>query len=330
MGAAVTRTHRPDAPRMRRSIDNKTMWAFALVRWARQQEVGCGPCDVGAEPEVLVIRRAATRMDQANNLELGCHGRSREAVKAENPLSLAMTDSARVPGMRRVVDRSASHRTTVLSLLGLDLVAVRGVFSPQFCPGSAVLAGMLAPLVTPGARVLEMGSGIGLASIVAATRGASVVAVDLNPVAVVNTRINALLHQVEQLVAVHEGDLFDPLGPDDRFDIVYWNVPWGNVPESEVRSVIDSAVFDPGYCSLGRFLGEVGSRLTDVGRVFVGFSDTFGDSTAVARLARLHGFRSEVHDEVTLFDEGLDDTPDEGLWTSYQLHALTPNDRKRR
>jgi methylase of polypeptide subunit release factors len=232
-----------------------------------------------------------------------------------------MTNYARVRGMRRVVDRCATQRTTVLTALGLDVVVAQGVFSPQFCPGSVALAAMFLGFVSPDTQVLEMGSGIGLASVAAAIRGASVVAVDLNQAAARNTRINTLLHNVDQSVEVYEGDLFEPLPPGRRFDVVYWNVPWGNVAEGDVCSVIDSAVFDPGYRSLARFLAGVSRFLAHGASVLIGFSPTFGDSTAITQLACAHGFTSRLHDEVTALDLGFDGS-DEPLWTTYQLHVL--------
>lgn len=250
---------------------------------------------------------------------------SNKGSEAENP-EASTTDAARVPGMRRVVDRSNTHPTNVLTLLGREFIAMRGVFSPEFCPGSAVFAEMLSEKVPSGSRFLEIGPGIGLVSVLVAVGGASVTAVDVNPAAVVNTKINALLHDVALAVDVVEGDLFEPLAPQTRFDVIYWNAPWGNIPAAEVESALELSVFDPGYRALRRFVGQVTNWLAPKGVAFIGFSDTFGDSTIVQRLADANGLSVTVDQERTVWDEPFPDGTGEALETRYQLHALTRSD----
>jgi release factor glutamine methyltransferase len=79
-------------------------------------------------------------------------------------------------------------------------------------------------------KVLEIGSGSGLISIMAARQGAEVTAIDIDPVAVENTELNvelnrAAISQSSGNVRIIESDLFDQLQPG-IFDLVIVNPPF--------------------------------------------------------------------------------------------------------
>jgi release factor glutamine methyltransferase len=107
------------------------------------------------------------------------------------------------------------------------VVNFRGVFKPW--TDSVLLAESLsAENLKPGAAVLDMCTGSGVLSIVAARLGArTVTAVDVSRRALACTRLNALLHRVQ--VRTRRGDLFAALGGDGEgalFDVVVSNPPW--------------------------------------------------------------------------------------------------------
>ena len=81
--------------------------------------------------------------------------------------------------------------------------------------------------VEPGEQVLEIGAGSGVNSLVAAARGAAVVATDVNPRAVEFARFNAALNGRE--LDVREGSLFAPVA-DREFDVVLTNPPFEPAP----------------------------------------------------------------------------------------------------
>jgi release factor glutamine methyltransferase len=83
-----------------------------------------------------------------------------------------------------------------------------------------------------------------------------------------------LRHGVAERVDVRRSDLFDALGADDRFALIYWNsnfalAPSDYVPETE----LEHAFFDPGYEVHRRFVAEAGEHLEVGGRLMLGFSD---------------------------------------------------------
>ncbi len=78
-----------------------------------------------------------------------------------------------------------------------------------------------------GTLVIQYNVASGVLALVAAKVGAThVVAVDISPRAVENTRLNCRLLEFQDVVAVPDaGDLFEPVG-DERFDLVVFNPPW--------------------------------------------------------------------------------------------------------
>jgi release factor glutamine methyltransferase len=121
-----------------------------------------------------------------------------------------------------LVDRRRYDRVVLEDILGLPIVVLPDVFNPWLLRSGAFLIQQLGPLAA-GTRVLDLGSGSGAAGVLAAQRGAQVVAVDINPAAVRCTQINALLNDVA--VDTRQGDLFEPVR-GERFDVVLFNPPY--------------------------------------------------------------------------------------------------------
>jgi release factor glutamine methyltransferase len=159
---------------------------------------------------------------------------------------------------------------------GLTFSIDAGVFSPKYFGSTHVFTARMP--WRHGERFLEMGCGAGITSVVAALRGAkSVLAVDISPGAVSNTRRNAALHCVDGALEARQSDVFDSIRPDETFDTIYWNLPFICVDDSyEYQSMLERALFDPGYRHTGRFLAGAREHLSKGGRLLVGFGD-FGN-----------------------------------------------------
>ena len=87
-------------------------------------------------------------------------------------------------------------------------------------------------VVRPGERMLEIGAGLGLAAVLAAKSGASVVATDVVPEAVEVIRANALLNEVT--IDARLGDCYAPVG-GERFDLICTNPPQMPTPPDRAR-----------------------------------------------------------------------------------------------
>ena len=167
---------------------------------------------------------------------------------------------------------------------GQEFVVHPGVFSPKYFGSTHVFAHLLG--IQAGDRFLEIGCGTGILSVIAAQTGAAkVVAIDINPLAVKNTIENAKLHHVERIVDAREGDVFGSVRESEHFDAIFWNMPFIYVDDDYTyRSVLERALYDPGYRLTQRFLSEGKQLLRPGGRLLVGFGD-FGDVDALFALA---------------------------------------------
>jgi methylase of polypeptide subunit release factors len=161
-----------------------------------------------------------------------------------------------------------------------------------------------------GKTFLEIGSGCGIVSVFAAIKGAkTVVAVDISPFAVANTKFNFIAHKLFNSYVVR-GDLFDSISA--KFDLVFFNAPFhGDAP----RDWLGRAVSDEQYHSLKRFLLGVRRYLARDGRVVLGFSESgdeellhaeFGEaglSVVEVREARRRGYSCKYYVLKTAVEE---------------------------
>src|SRR3989338_2689661 len=116
-----------------------------------------------------------------------------------------------IEGTRKVLEQSKTetkpYRVTVS---GKEFVVFPNVFSPKYFNDTELFAQNLP--IRIGEELLEIGPGTGAISIFAIYKGAKkVLAVDINPDAVENTRANIQLHHMEDVVEVREGNIYEPL-----------------------------------------------------------------------------------------------------------------------
>ncbi len=119
----------------------------------------------------------------------------------------------------------------VEQVAGRSFVVLPDVFNPGIFRTGRYLAEYLKSTATLDADLsseqptaLDMGTGCGVHAVVVAARGYKVEAVDISPAAVRCARINVILNDLENLVTVHEGDLFAPVA-EQKFDLVTCSLP---------------------------------------------------------------------------------------------------------
>ncbi|MFW2332434.1 methyltransferase [Ilumatobacter sp.] len=184
--------------------------------------------------------------------------------------------------------------------LGLDLHVPVQVFPPT--PTSDLLGNEVRRRVRPGGRVLDMGCGAGANAILAAQITDQVVAVDVNPLAVEATRTNAERNDVQNSVSAFQSDLFEQVEGD--FDVIVIDPPFRWF---RPRDLLERAVTDENYRTLGRFMAGAAARLRPGGEVLV-FFGTSGDVAHLDHLVDRAGFSSEVIAERTIHVRGEDAT----------------------
>jgi release factor glutamine methyltransferase len=153
--------------------------------------------------------------------------------------------------------------------LGLRLHVPEHVFAPT--PTSDLLGRKVIELVRPGHRVLDMGCGAGANAILAAQVTDDVVAVDVNPYAVLATVENAARNGVAARVRGLESDVFSSV--DGDFDVIVFDPPFRWFAP---RDLLERAFADENYEALGRFFSDLDRHLRPAGYVLL-FYGTSGD-----------------------------------------------------
>lgn len=143
-----------------------------------------------------------------------------------------------------------------------------------------------------------MGCGAGANTILAASRGAQVVGVDINPIAVEASRSNAERNGVSHRTELLVSDLFDAVTGD--FDLVVIDPPFRWF---EPKTMLERAFTDEGYQTLTRFIADVPARLRPGGSVLL-FFGTSGDVGYLDSLVDASGMRSEAVSERTIEARG--------------------------
>jgi HemK-related putative methylase len=138
--------------------------------------------------------------------------------------------------------------------------------------------------VRPGERVLEIGGGLGLAAVLAAKAGATVVATDILLKAVEVIRANAGLNGV--VVDARIGDCYAPVA-GERFDLVCTNAPQMPTPANRARgdaaALADNGGVD-GWEMLDRVIEGARRHLRPGGRLVFTLFAFLGQKTAFAKL----------------------------------------------
>ncbi len=137
-----------------------------------------------------------------------------------------------------------------------------------------------------GERVLELGCGAGLATVLAAKAGCRVVATDVVPEAVECARANALLNGVADRVEVRPGDCYEPVG-GMTFDLICTNPPQMPTPPGRDRAdavaVADNGGVD-GWEILDRVIQGAPRHLGPGGRLVFTIFAFLGQKAAMSRL----------------------------------------------
>src|SRR3989344_1172596 len=204
------------------------------------------------------------------------------------PESITSIESAEFQGtiLRSVEQHTAPY---TVKLKGLDYVLFPEVFNPNYAKASLLLLDNLG--VKKGDIVLDSFTGSGADAIFAVLEGASnAVAIDKFTMPFLCTAYNVHSLGLSDKISVRQGDLFDPLKPDEKFDLIVANPPFRSMsPDTNIAA----AIRDPDYSTLKRFFSEVGNWLKPEGRIRIVFSNV-GDMEYFHQLARENNFISKT------------------------------------
>lgn len=171
---------------------------------------------------------------------------------------------------------------------GLALTIPPGVFHPLIHFSTPIFLTFLKKANLQGKKVLDMGTGSGLIALFAAQNGGSVLATDINPLAVETARANA--HRNGLTVDFQVSDLFDQV-PPTVFDFVLANPPYypknpENAPQRAYFAGENHEYFDKFYRRLPAFMHEKT-------RIWMILSEDC-DLDAISKCGSVYGFETEV------------------------------------
>lgn len=148
---------------------------------------------------------------------------------------------------------------------------------------------------------LDIGTGCGILGVIAAKKGANVVATDINPGAVRCARKNAETNGVVNRVLVLRGDMFCPLRLRKQFDLIICNAPYLPSEDSEKECWAQWA-WEGGLSGrnfIDKFISEVPKYLRPTGEVLL-MQSTLSDVEKT-----LQGFKEEGLDARVIAEQDL-------------------------
>ncbi len=153
-------------------------------------------------------------------------------------------------------------------------------------------------------KVLEIGTGCGIISILAAEEGANVVATDISSEALKCSKENARIHGVEDKIDFREGNLFEPILSEEFFDLIIFNPPYLPVKDEKKLETKLSQAWDggpEGRKYIDEFLEKFEKYLRDDGRVLLVQSSLSGKDETLKEFER-KGFKVKISEEKFFFE----------------------------
>ena len=154
--------------------------------------------------------------------------------------------------------------------------------------------------------VLDMGTGCGILSILAAHEAERVVAVDINPYAARCAKLNIEINGVSEKVDIIVGDLFAPLIEKSIFDMILFNAPYLPTEEVEPKSPIEYAWAGgrSGRKIIDSFIKQAPKHLKIGGKILV-VQSTLSDVEKTIREFNKQGLKARIIDKQNLFFETI-------------------------
>lgn len=155
--------------------------------------------------------------------------------------------------------------------------------------------------------VLDMGTGCGILSVLAAFKAERVIAIDINPYAARCAKINAEVNGVSEKIDVLIGDLFNPVGENSIFNMILFNAPYlPDEKRKESKSLIDYAWSGgkDGREVVDRFIQQAPKHLKPYGRILL-VQSTLSDMKKTIREFRKQGLQARIIDEEKTFFETI-------------------------
>lgn len=185
-----------------------------------------------------------------------------------------------------------------------NFIGLNKVFSPVIFEDSFWFAENI-PFVKDGS-FLEIGCGTGFISITAALNGCSkVIATDINPDAVTNSKLNSMLYGFDEIIDVFVSNVFEHLQINsiNRFSTIFWNVPF-IYTNRKYLNALENSVFDIKYKGIQQYISNAINYISPNGKVFFGFSSSSGDINLIHKICKYNECSIKLFAQ-HLFEDGF-------------------------
>jgi GTP cyclohydrolase II len=176
------------------------------------------------------------------------------------------------------------------------------VFHSGYFKSTAWFAGKVCERVAGKKSFCEIGCGSGVISCSVALDDPKieVVATDINPFASENTKLNAKELGIKNRVKTFTGDVLDSIPLNQRFDCIFWALPFGFLDPGTEINLEDLQVFDPGYRAIRKFFHSAKNSLKPNGQLLIGFSKELGHFELLQELAKESNLQLQIIEETEL------------------------------
>ncbi len=264
-------------------------------------------------------------------IDLGNYGLGISPIELIPGINPNMTSlSVDLDEIRQVIESTSNHERSYKILLGenyLDIVAFSSVYLSEGFGNDFGDSGFFAqavPILSRGRSFLEIGCGTGIVSIATAKYnqeyfqqgGTPYVAIDINPVAVKNAKINVLMNKLEGKIEARQGDAYSALNGREKFDIIFWNHPFhkGNPEETFTQRT----GFDPSFRGLTKYATEGHSHLNPAGKLLLG-TGNFADLDDMRKIMKDAGLEMHL---LTWTHKPMDMNNNHGFINTYNIYEI--------
>lgn len=192
-------------------------------------------------------------------------------------------------------------------ILGDTYAIHPAVFNPSYFPSTSWYAKVVNDLVANQSSFCEVGCGSGIIScyIAKQNKDITIFATDINPFASENTLYNAELIGVKDRVRVTSGDVLDGVPKTEKFDSIFWAMPFGFMDPGVSINIEDAQFFDAGYRAIRKFLKDCKDYLKPDGQILIGFSTDLGNYDLLVDICKQYNIELEKVSEVEMEEKEI-------------------------
>lgn len=172
---------------------------------------------------------------------------------------------------------------------GLVFKVHKNVYSPDQFSDTTYFSKELPQIVGNGS-LLEIGTGTGAIGIFCALNGAKTTLTDINTDAVKTAKENAKSQNLN--ILIKEGDMYDALNIDDKFDFIFWSHPYNNWDEP-VENMLMRSGLDYHYNSLRKYIEGAKNHLTPQGKLLLGTGNS-ADIETIVKIAHENNYSIKI------------------------------------